>query len=141
MTRGEVRELLEASQKAQIATINPDGRPHLVTMFYCLIDGRMAFWTYRKSQKARNIARDTRVTCLVEDGTEYGELRGAMIYGTAKAVDQHAAIADIGAQVATRTMGVAASASGSSVQQQARKRIAYIVEPERVVTWDHRKLS
>ena len=31
-------------------------------MLYTMLDGRIAFWTYRSSQKALNIARDPRVT-------------------------------------------------------------------------------
>ena len=36
-------------------------------------------WTYRKSQKVRNLERDDRATTLVESGTEYAELRGVML--------------------------------------------------------------
>ena len=36
MTEEEIAELLRTSRKVQLATINPDGTPHLVTMFYGL---------------------------------------------------------------------------------------------------------
>ena len=68
MTAADQAALLAQSHKLQLATINPDGTPHLVTMFYVMLDGQIAFWTYRSSQKARNLARDPRVTCLVEAG-------------------------------------------------------------------------
>ena len=60
MTAGEVAAMLAGSSKLQLATLNRDGTVHLVTMFYAMLDGRIAFWTYRASQKARNIARDPR---------------------------------------------------------------------------------
>ena len=53
-------------------------------MFYALLDGRIAFWTYRTSQKARNLARDPRLTCLVEDGEDYFELRGVQVAGVVR---------------------------------------------------------
>jgi nitroimidazol reductase NimA-like FMN-containing flavoprotein (pyridoxamine 5'-phosphate oxidase superfamily) len=68
MTAADVAAMLARSHKLQLATINRDGTPHLVTMFYVMLDGHITFWTYRSSQKARNLARDPRVTCLVETG-------------------------------------------------------------------------
>ena len=49
MTAGEATALLTQSHKLQLATINSDGTPHLVTMFYTMQGGRIAFWTYRTS--------------------------------------------------------------------------------------------
>jgi PPOX class probable F420-dependent enzyme len=141
MTPDEVSGLLAAARKVQLATINPDGTPHLVTMFYVLRDGRMAFWTYRASQKARNLARDPRLTCLVEEGERYFELRGVQVNGIAHRIDDPDGVAAIGRLVAARLIGVPADAVDGYVAQAAPKRVAYVVEPVRVVSWDHRKLA
>ncbi|MFD0658357.1 pyridoxamine 5'-phosphate oxidase family protein [Thermocatellispora tengchongensis] len=77
MSPAEVEAVVAESRKLQLGTINPDGTPHMVTMFYGTRDGKITFWTYAKAQKARNIARDPRVTCLIEAGDEYAELRGS----------------------------------------------------------------
>ncbi len=69
-------------------------------MFYTLIDGRIAFWTYRTSQKARNLARDPRLACLVEDGADYFELRGVQVTGTVRLVADQAGVLDIGRRIA-----------------------------------------
>ena len=66
----------------QVASVGHDGAPHLTTLFYVVRDGRIAFWTYGRSQKIRNLERDPRVSCLVEDGVDYFELRGVSITGT-----------------------------------------------------------
>ena len=76
MTDDEVASFLDASMKVQVATIGPDGSPHLTTLFYVMHEGRIAFWTYASVQKIKNLERDPRITCLVEDGTDYFELRG-----------------------------------------------------------------
>jgi PPOX class probable F420-dependent enzyme len=137
---GEITAMLAGGRKVQLATINRDGTPHLVTMFYGWRDGRIAFWTYRASQKARNLARDPRITCLVEDGEDYFELRGVLVYGVARPIDDPAGVAEIGQLVAARLTGVPAGPVDDYVAQAARKRIAYVVEPARIVSWDHRKL-
>lgn len=136
----EVTEMLAAARKVQLATINQDGTPHLVTMFYVLHESRIAFWTYRNSQKALNLARDPRLTCLVEDGEDYFELRGVQVRGVARRIDRPAEVAGIGRLIASRLAGVPADTVDDYVAQAARKRVAYLVEPGRVTSWDHRKL-
>ena len=140
MTADEAAALLAESRKLQLATINPDGTPHLVTMFYVLLGGRIAFWTYRTSQKARNLARDPRLTCLVETGEEYFELRGVQVAGRAQIVEDQAGILEIGRAVAGGLAGVPADALDGYVEQAARKRVGVIVESARTISWDHRKL-
>jgi PPOX class probable F420-dependent enzyme len=140
MSGAEVAALLASARKVQLATINPDGTPHLVTMFYALIDERIAFWTYRTSQKARNLARDPRLACLVEDGEDYFELRGVQVTGTVRRIEDQAGVLDIGRRIAAGLGGVPADALDDYVAHAARKRVGFIVEPTRVVSWDHRKL-
>jgi PPOX class probable F420-dependent enzyme len=140
LTAEETTALLTGSRKLQLATINRDGTPHVVTMFYALRDGRIAFWTYRASQKAHNLARDPRLTCLVEEGEEYFELRGVQLRGLAQRIDDTATVAEIGTMIAARLTGVPVGPLDDYVAQAARKRVAYVVQPIRVTTWDHRKL-
>ncbi|WP_211589540.1 pyridoxamine 5'-phosphate oxidase family protein [Microbispora sp. H11081] len=143
MSEEEIAGLLRDARKLQLGTVNPDGTPHLVTMFYGLDDGRVTFWTYGKSQKARNIERDPRVSCLIETGEEYAQLRGVLVYGKAQTVEDPAAVLEIGLQVGHRMTGapVEGPEARASVEHTARKRVGYVVEPLRVVSWDHRKLG
>ncbi|WP_435827280.1 pyridoxamine 5'-phosphate oxidase family protein [Actinoplanes philippinensis] len=140
MTGDEVGALLAYQRKVQIATINPDGTPHLVTMFFAAAGGRIAFWTYRASQKARNLARDPRLTCLVEDGEDYFELRGVQVNGTVTVIADLPGVTGVGRLIAARMPDIPAGALDAYVDHAARKRTAYLVEPVRVTSWDHRKL-
>ena len=140
MTEPEAAALLAASRKLQLATLNADGSVHLVTMFYAMVGGQIAFWTYRASQKARNLARDPRVTCLVETGEEYFDLRGVQVAGLARCVEDPAGVLEIGRGVAGGMAGVPAGSAEEYVAHAARKRVGFIVEPVRIVSWDHSKL-
>ncbi|WP_250214842.1 pyridoxamine 5'-phosphate oxidase family protein [Acrocarpospora catenulata] len=141
MTDDEVAALLRDARKLQLATINPDGTPHLVTMFYGLDEGRLTFWTYEKAQKARNIARDPRVSCLVETGDDYSELRGVLVYGKAVPIPDRDGVLAVGMAVTRRMTGADPEPLREYVEHSGRKRVAFIVEPTRVVSWDHRKLA
>jgi PPOX class probable F420-dependent enzyme len=141
----EVQALLAENLKVQVASNGPDGVPHLTTLFYIVRDGRIAFWTYGRSQKIRNLERDPRVTALVEDGLDYFELRGVSIQGKAEIIRDYDAIYSIGSEVATRMVGAESfDALGDlgreTVEKQATKRVAVIIHPEKVATWDHRKM-
>jgi PPOX class probable F420-dependent enzyme len=134
--------------KVQVATNGPDGQPHLATLFYVMVDGQLFFWTYGKSQKIQNLRRDPRITCLVEDGEDYFELRGATINGSARLVEDYDQLLDLGGQVARRLAGTAAEPladlgelGDQIVAQQARKRVGVIVEPKKIASWDHRKMT
>jgi general stress protein 26 len=142
MTGDEVASFIEEQPKFQLATINRDGTPHLVTMFSGLVENKIAFWTYRTSRKAYNLARDQRVTCLIEVGTDYFELRGLMLYGTARILTDPNDVRYVGSQVVRRMMDLDDDAAiDSIVGETASKRYAYIVEPTSVASWDHRKLT
>ncbi len=152
MSPDEVAGMLAGGRKVQLATINPDGYPHLVTMYYTLIDGKIAFWTYRTSQKALNLARDPRISCLVETGEAYFDLRGVQIQGTVETITDPDGVYQIGLAIGevmgnARTGAAADAAAGADsaaiseyVSNAARKRYGYLVEPVKVISWDHAKL-
>ncbi|GAB2988227.1 pyridoxamine 5'-phosphate oxidase family protein [Nocardioides montaniterrae] len=146
MNEAEVADLLAENLKVQVASVGPDGAPHLTTLFYVVRDGSIAFWTYAASQKIRNLERDPRVSVLVEDGTDYFELRGVSIQGRAEIVRDPDQIFAIGSAVATRMLAAESfEALGDlgrqTVEKQATKRVGVIVHADKVATWDHRKMS
>ncbi|HTZ27111.1 MAG TPA: pyridoxamine 5'-phosphate oxidase family protein [Streptosporangiaceae bacterium] len=140
MAPEEAAAFLESARKVQLATINRDGTPHLVTMYYVMVDGKIAFWTYRSSQKALNLARDPRITCLVETGNEYFDLRGVQVQGVVRTVDDPAGVLAIGRRIAGVTLNLHDGLADDYVEHTARKRLGYVVEPARVISWDHSKL-
>src|ERR1700729_768190 len=140
MTPDETAAFLAAGRKVQLATINLDGNPHLVTMYYVLTGGQITFWTYRSSQKARNLARDPRVTCLVETGEGYFDLRGVQVRGRVRCVEDPAGVGEHGRQIAGVMAGPEMGPVEDYVEHAARKRIGFVVEPDRVSSWDHAKL-
>lgn len=142
MSDAEVEDFLAASRKVQVATVNADGSPHLTTLFYVVQDGRIAFWTYGRSQKVKNLERDPRVTCLVETGDDYFELRGVAVSGRAELVTEEEGIRRIGTAVASRMVDGAdlGDLGRGEVERQVRKRVGVIVVPTRTASWDHRKM-
>ena len=140
MTDEEVAEFLATERTLQVASIGPDGTPHLVPMWFAVVDGRIAFWTFAKAQKTLNLRRDPRITCLLESGDSYGELCGVSITGEAEIHDDYDRVFEVGAAVYARYQGDMTHASRAGVEAEARKRVAVFVTPDKTTSWDHRKL-
>ncbi|WP_418062878.1 pyridoxamine 5'-phosphate oxidase family protein [Pimelobacter simplex] len=146
LSEEEVQGLLRENIKVQVAANGKDGFPHLTTLFYDVQDGKIVFWTYGRSQKILNLERDPRVTALVEDGTDYFELRGVSIEGRAEIVRDRDRILEIGKAVSVRMFGVDSfealgEIGAQTVEKQATKRVGVIIHPDRVASWDHRKMT
>ena len=143
MTEAEIGQMLASHNKVQLATNGHDGFPHLVTMYYVMMDGLITFWTYRRSQKALNLERDPRISCLVEVGQQYFDLKGVLVQGTTRRIEDPAEILEIGRGI-TATFSEQGAAGDDAVtdyvEHAARKRFGYAVEPSKVISWDHTKL-
>lgn len=141
MNDEEIRAFLEEQRTLQVATIDHDGWPHLIAMWYVLLHDQVVFWTYAKSQKAINLRRDDRLTCLVETGERYDELRGVQIKGRAIISDDRETVQRIGEVIWERYTGPLNDNTRQMVAAQAAKRVVITVKPVEVVSWDHRKLG
>jgi PPOX class probable F420-dependent enzyme len=141
MNDEEIRTFLQEQRILQIATIDHDGWPHLVAMWYVLINDQIVFWTYAKSQKALNLRRNAKITCLVETGERYEELRGVQIKGQATISDDRETVQHIGTAIWERYTGSLNASTRQMVIAQAPKRVIVFVKPVETVSWDHRKLG
>lgn len=143
MSAAEMTAYLDEVRVMNIATISPSGHPHLVAMWYAMIEGKPAFWTFGKSQKITNIRRSPKITALVESGDEYSKLKGIEIIGTARIIEDFDEIVRIGATVAERYNGpVAVSEPGMQfIRKQAEKRVGVVIDVDKMVSWDHTKLG
>jgi PPOX class probable F420-dependent enzyme len=143
MTDDEVAGFLTRSRNATMATLGPTGMPHLVAMWYGVIDGRIYFETKLKSQKLANLRRDPRLVCMVEAGDSYEELRGVSIEGTATIIDDPASEEYWAAAVSVyeRYVGPYSETDRGAVEFMMNKRAVVRLDPDRTRTWDHRKLG
>ncbi|HYS41970.1 MAG TPA: PPOX class F420-dependent oxidoreductase [Pseudonocardiaceae bacterium] len=141
MTDAEIAEFVAGSRTTTLATNGPTGMPHLVAMWYAVLDGDIWFETKAKSQKVVNLRRDDRVTCLIEDGRTYDVLRGVSIEGHGVLSDDVDDILRVGISVWERYYGPYTDEQKPLVDQLMNKRVVVHVRPTRVRSWDHRKLG
>jgi PPOX class probable F420-dependent enzyme len=140
MSDDEVKAFLEHARRAQLGTINPDGTPHIVPLSYVLVDGRVTLWTDPDSKKVRNLRRDPRLTCLIEDGAHFGEFRAVQMTGTAELAGDLETSTRVGLALFARSAPMSDELKAAA-EALAPQRVAIFIEPERVVSWDHRRLA
>jgi uncharacterized pyridoxamine 5'-phosphate oxidase family protein len=61
---------LKKSRQFVIATVQPDGRPHVMVVWALWLDGKLYFSTGRKSRKAQNLAKNRNCAMCTEDAAE-----------------------------------------------------------------------
>jgi PPOX class probable F420-dependent enzyme len=142
MSDEEIWKFIEERKSLQVATIGADGAPHLTTLWFAIVDGEIVFETFTKSQKIMNLRRDPRIAVLVEDGLKYDELRGVSINGRAQLHSDPEVVHPYALAVMRRNQPeIPAEFLDTAAKKMAAKRTAVIVKPEKIVSWDHRKLS
>jgi len=151
MTPGEREAFLESGTTLIVTSLGKNGHPHSAPMWYFVDDGKVVFRSFSKSQKIVNLRRDPRITVLVERGVAYAELQAVMIEGTARLVDgaddpaflleSYRRLAARYPMVGPDPVDLAPDTLEAAFGRFAPKNTAVVVEPRRVVSWDHRKLG
>lgn len=142
MSDDEAHALLEECRDLQVASLDPSGFPHLVTMWFVNEPDAVVFWTYGKSQKVLNVRRDPRVSALVSSGDVYDELRGVSIRGHAEVVEDREEVLKVGERIFERYWGpITDEPVRDGVRTMGAKRVVIRIPLEHVTSWDHRKLG
>jgi PPOX class probable F420-dependent enzyme len=147
----EIDQLLAEEMTIIVTTVGNDGHPHTAPMWFFTDDGKIVFRSFTKSQKIVNLARDPRLTVLIERGIAYVELQAVMIKGTARLIDgaddpeyileAYRRLAARYPMVGPEPVDLDPEALEQTFGRFAPKNTAVIVEPERIISWDHTKLG
>jgi PPOX class probable F420-dependent enzyme len=146
MTPQEIRALLDEPHIGVLSTIDKDGYPHSVGIYYAPVDGseglELWMWVYGKSQKVRNVEREPRSAVLVEVGEPYADLRGVLVRGRARIERDFEVVFDLGKKMYERyffsRVGVPfEEGPNAGIEAQSRKRVCLVLTVERYASWDH----
>jgi len=141
MTDHEIAAFVAASRTGTMATVGPHGQPHLVAMWYGIVDGEIWVETKIKSQKAVNLGRNPRVSFLIEDGMTYDSLRGVSFEGVGEIHTDPNTVFAVGVSVWERYNGPYTEDLKPAVDMMMNKRVAVRILAHRVRSWDHHKLG
>ena len=142
MSNEEIWEFIETQKSIQVCTINGDGTPHLTVMWFAVNEGAIVLETFTKSQKIVNLKRNPNIAVLLEDGADYGELRGVSINCKAELIEDYDTVHALHVDVVVRNQpGVTPEQAAEFTREMSRKKTVILVRPDKVMSWDHRKLD
>lgn len=136
----DVEPYLRSCARAHIATLDKDGAPHVVPVEYVVYDGAVTFWADPGSQKMVNLRRDPRVSVVVDDGTDFADLRGVQIVGDAVIRDDPDTVAGVLELFSDKVPEEWREIARPHLVALAAERVVVTIAPSRVTSWDHSKV-
>ena len=130
MTPKEMEEYLSGKHIAQLATLNPDGSPHLIPIWYWYADGKLYMAGGNTGAKARNIRRDPRVIVSIT-GPEQ-PYKYVLVHGNAQIVTEE--IEQLTLAVYTRYMGQEGGAEFARESLERPSPGVIVVSPTKIIT-------
>jgi nitroimidazol reductase NimA-like FMN-containing flavoprotein (pyridoxamine 5'-phosphate oxidase superfamily) len=134
LTDEELAELLATERTARAGTVSRDGSPHVVPLWFVWHRGAIWINNLKKSRRTRDLQAGSQVAMCIDTGHEYFELRGVVLYGRPDAVDGE----DPEVPVVRKAFGD--KYFGGIDIPEVKSHQWFRMEPERIVTWDFRKI-
>ena len=130
LTPEELEEFLRTERTVRVATVGPDGEPHVAPLWYVWDDGAMYFNSLKRSRRAHDVGRGSRVAACIDGGESYGELRGAVLYGV---LEEAGDVPDIRQKFGEKYW--------SGIEIPVVKSHEWLVlRPDKIVSWDFKKI-
>jgi nitroimidazol reductase NimA-like FMN-containing flavoprotein (pyridoxamine 5'-phosphate oxidase superfamily) len=77
MTTSELDAFLEEERVLRLATVDEDGWPAVVPVWFVWHEGAFWVWNLTRAKRTRRLREGTRCAFVVDGGEQYAELRGA----------------------------------------------------------------
>ena len=133
-----VRELLAARLVGVLATVDRDGSPHAVPVWWAARGADLVMGTSSASRKVRNLERDPRATLALHDSRPGAEICGASLRGRVEIV-RGAAAHDLVRLVHRRYVTPEGLELPQVVEFLAFDDVALVLRPDAAWTWDERR--
>ncbi len=148
MTRAEIEQFLDNQRTVIFITTKKDGAPVGHPLWFSRAGNNLYVNVRADSLKFKNVQRDSRVCCVVEDGETYFQLKGVMVQGRASRVldpdemeQVRAAQEARGKRIGTGMEEMPAWFSESRTQRLGRGDRAMLrISMDRVYSWDFAKV-
>jgi PPOX class probable F420-dependent enzyme len=141
MTPEELDEFLTTQRTCRVATVSPDGAPHVSTLWF-VWDGK-SLWLYSitRSKRWADLRRDPRVAVVVDAGEEYDQLRGVEVSGSVEFVGEVPRTGDPCPELDSVERLFARKNFGIDELPHDGRHAWMRLTPEATASWDFRKLA
>lgn len=131
----ELERFLAEQRTVRLATASPDGRPHVVPLWFVWVDGAMFMNSTLGNVTIRNIQHNPIATGSVDDGFGYDELRGVLVQGRVEWAEQDPRLETVMHRWSEKYMG-----GNPLPYSRWKERVWLRLVPRQVTSWDFRKI-
>lgn len=139
MSPREVELFLAGGRLCRLATVGSDGTPHVVPVWYVVMDGEIYLSTSANTAKARNLERFPRAALVVDEGWTFDDFRGVMLQGRVERVDD-ALAGRVSEAFAYKYFGSNRHPGFLFLEGMAGRVLLRFI-PERTVSWYSRRMG
>jgi nitroimidazol reductase NimA-like FMN-containing flavoprotein (pyridoxamine 5'-phosphate oxidase superfamily) len=139
MSEAELDAFLGEERTCRVATVSAQG-PHVSPLWFVWVEGSLWLHSLSRSQRWTDVERDSRVAVVVDAGEEYVELRGAEIRGRAEVVGEVPRVGEPEPRLEAVEKAFADKYMGGADFVSDGKHAWLALRPEKIVSWDFRKL-
>ena len=139
MSPDEVDAFLRSERTCRVATVGADGRPHLAPLWF-VWDGTCVWLnSIVRSRRWADLAREPRLSPVVDGGIEFHELHGVEISGRAIPVGEVPRGPEPHEELTTPEALFARKYSGSDSFVADGRHGWLRIDVEKIISWDFRK--
>jgi PPOX class probable F420-dependent enzyme len=129
------REFLKTQKILRLATIDLSGSPHIVPVWYSYLNGRFYVGTNTKTQKAKNIRNNPKVSLCVDTGVKSPNIFGVLVTGRARLILQMNQVQLLAKKILLRYFK---NLKSKSAQQLLNDTDCVIeITPKQIVSWKY----
>lgn len=141
MTPGEVDTFLAEQRTCRVATVSEDGRPHVSALWFAWDSSSLWLYSITRSRRWADLRKDPRTAVVVDDGAEYGELRGVELSGSAVFVGEAPRTGETCPELGTPEKLFARKNFGLESMPHDGRHAWVRLTPDSIASWDFRKLG
>jgi PPOX class probable F420-dependent enzyme len=136
MTQTEIDNFLQGVHLARVATVRPDGRPHVAPVWYLWEDGTLYFETARTAVKANNLRANPNIAITVDVEEGGLRLRYVILEGQATLIEDSPTARQMVERIYSRYVGVEGLQTPALQEMLNADYIIIQLKPARFITMD-----
>ncbi|MFJ9413327.1 pyridoxamine 5'-phosphate oxidase family protein [Streptomyces sp. NPDC101227] len=140
MTRDELDAFLAAQRTCRVATVGGDGAPHVGALWFTWDGAALWLYSITRSKRWAQLRKDPRIAVVVDDGHEYGELRGVELAGEAVFIGEAPRTGEPCPELAGPERMFAAKYFGMDTMPHDGRHAWLRLTPDSLASWDFRKI-
>ncbi|OEJ27965.1 pyridoxamine 5-phosphate oxidase [Streptomyces agglomeratus] len=141
MTDAERDAFLDEQRTCRVATVSADGSPHVGALWFVWDGGSLWLYSITRSRRWAQLRKDRRLAVVVDDGVEYGELRGIELSGTAVFTGEAPRTGEPCPELDVPERLFARKYFGMARMPHDGRHAWLRLTPDAVTSWDFRKLG